>query len=115
MPSPPRGFTLIELLVALVLVECGLLAVAGTAAAIVRAAESGRARAAAVRAGTDRLETLGAGPCVAAAGSATGDRGIREEWVVEVLPNGTRDIRDSVVFLAGGLPHAVALRTRAPC
>jgi prepilin-type N-terminal cleavage/methylation domain-containing protein len=113
--STRRGFTLIELLVALVLIQVGLLALAGTRALVVRAAESGRARALATQVGVDRLETLSARTCIVGSGTAFDAHDIRERWVVSRLGNGTREIADSVTFVVGGAEHSFVLRTRTLC
>jgi hypothetical protein len=43
------------------------------------------------------------------------ESGITERWTVDVRLNGTRELRDSVTFVAMGSMHAIALRTRLPC
>lgn len=115
-PRPRRrlGFTLVELLVALLLVEVGLLSLTGTTLVLIRERSAMRARAAAIRAASNRLEILAAGPCEAASGAAIGPSTIREMWDVQLVPNAVRELRDSVVYGADSA-HAIVLRTRLPC
>ena len=115
-PRPRRclGFTLVELLVALLLVEVGLLSLTGTTLVLIRERSAMRARAAAIRAASNRLEILAAGPCEAASGAAIGPSTIREMWDVQLVPNAVRELRDSVVYGADS-GHAIVLRTRLPC
>jgi type II secretory pathway pseudopilin PulG len=109
------GFTLIELLVAVVLIEIGLLALVATGASLVRQTTTTRARLAAVNAAANRLQLLGASPCTTTSGIGEGPSGITERWSADVQPNGTRELRDSVIFVAMGSTHAISLRTRLPC
>jgi prepilin-type N-terminal cleavage/methylation domain-containing protein len=114
--APPRsGFTLIELLVAIVLIEIGLLALVATGASLVRQTTTTRARLAAINVAANRLQLLGAASCVPTSGMGNGPSGIIERWTADVQPNGTRELRDSVTFLAMGSTHAIVLRTRLPC
>jgi prepilin-type N-terminal cleavage/methylation domain-containing protein len=111
---PRRGFTLIELLVAVVLIEMGLLALVASGASLARQATTTRARATAINAAANRLALLGATPCTSMTGTSN-QPGIVERWSADVQSNGTRELRDSVVFLAMGSTHTVVLRTRLPC
>ena len=115
-PRPRRllAFTLVELLVSLLLFEVGLLSLTGTTLVLIRERSAVRARAAAIRAASNRLQILAAGPCEAASGAAIGPTTIREMWDVRLVPNAVRDLRDSVVFGADS-GHAIVLRTRLPC
>jgi Tfp pilus assembly protein PilV len=115
-PGRPRGgFTLIELLVAVVLIEIGLLALVATGASLVRQTTTTRARFAAINVAANRLQLLGATMCATTSGTTNGPSGVIERWSADVQPNGTRELRDSVTFVAMGSTHAVALRTRLPC
>jgi prepilin-type N-terminal cleavage/methylation domain-containing protein len=117
-PRPRHGFTLVELLVALVLIDVGLLALTGTTAVLIRERSAVRAQTAAIRAASNRLQLLAAGPCEAASGTVTGAvtgaSAIREIWDVLLVPNAVRELRDSVVYGADSA-HAIVLRTRLPC
>src|SRR5207249_8651152 len=107
-----RGFTLVELLVSILLIDLGLLALVAGSAVIVREVGDAHARSAAVHAAIDRLESAGAGPCVAAAGDADGPHGMHEHWTVTPLPNRTHEIVDSVTYPYAGTERRVVLRTR---
>lgn len=109
------AFTLIELLAAVVLIEMGLLALVATGATLVRQTTTTRARLAAVNAAANRLQLLGALPCTTTIGSGSGPSGVVERWSADLLPNATRELRDSVTFVAMGSTHAIVLRTRLPC
>lgn len=108
------GFSLIELLVALIIIQVGLLALAGTTLVLVRRRTEHRARVAAIRAASNRLEWLGAGPCQSTTGSAHPAAQVLERWSVQLGANGTRELTDSVTFGPADV-RAVVLRTRLPC
>lgn len=112
---PRSGFTLIELLVAVVLIEIGLLALVATGASLVRQTISTRARFTAITVAANRLQLLGATPCVNASGVSAGPSGVVERWSGTVQSNATRELRDSVSFIAMGSTHAIVLRTRLSC
>jgi prepilin-type N-terminal cleavage/methylation domain-containing protein len=110
-----RGFTLIEVLIAVVLIDVGLLALVAGSTIIVAQTNELRVRSAATRAAGNRLQQLGAAPCVPATGSAVGPRDLQEHWEVLLHGNETRQVNDSVTFRAGGRPAWIVLRTRFPC
>src|SRR4051812_16801561 len=108
-----QGFTLVELLVTVVLVNAGLLAVAGATALLVRRHTDLRMRVTALTLASNRLRLLGAGACAAAAG--TGAVGpFAESWSVE-KGGGARSLRDSVAYKQSGITRAVVLSTSLPC
>jgi Tfp pilus assembly protein PilV len=109
------GFTLVELLVAVVLIEMGLLALVATGATLARQTTTTRARLAAINAAANRLQLLGAISCATTSGTSAGPSSLIEHWWADVQPNGTRELRDSVSFVAMGSTHAIVLRTRLPC
>jgi len=108
-----RGFTLAEVLLAIILIDVGLLALAGSGAVVVRRTNAIRLRNAALRAAANRLQQL-SGPCAAAAGVAISADGIREQWTLVRL-DGAIDARDSVSFADGATTHSIVLQTRLPC
>lgn len=111
---PRRGFSLIEVVFAVVLIDIGLLALVAASATLVRLAGDLRARDAALRVATDRLQLLGATPCTSQSGSATSAR-IHEAWTASAPRNGVRDLRDSVVFVTTRGTGTFVLRTRLTC
>jgi len=110
-----RGFTLAEVLLAVILINVGLLALVAGSAVLVRQTNVLRLRNAALRAATNRLEQLGAAPCSSTSGVVTGIAGIREDWSISTPMTGVSDVRDSVTFAIGVVPHSVVLQTRLPC
>jgi len=111
-----RGFSLVELLVALIIVDVGLLALVGTTVVLVRERTELRARSAAIRAASARLEWLGAGPCRPTSGSTAASWQPAEQWSVELTANATRELTDSVTFGVGGDgAHVIVVHSRLPC
>lgn len=116
MPFSARpGFTLVELLVALILVTCGLLALAVNTGVIMREVGSATTRRAAVGLLSSRLERLSSMPCGSdSAGEAASALGVREWW--STTPgSGTRLIRDSAEFLEAGRTRHLTIETRVVC
>src|SRR5215213_8241566 len=109
------GFTLIEVLIAVLLLDIGLLALAGACAVLIRHTALARSRATALQLATNRLETLASGECMAASGVVVGAWGFRESWSVRLVPIGAREIGDSVSFTVQGISRSIVLRTRLPC
>ena len=93
----------------------GLLSLVATGASLARQTTTTRARFAAINAAANRLQLLGAMPCATTNGTSTGPSSIVERWAADIQPNGTRDLRDSVTFVAMGSTHAIVLRTRLTC
>lgn len=111
-----RGFTLIELLVALVLLDVGLLALVGMAAAISRDSHAIDGAAQATLVAASRLERLISAPCkddyAAAEHPATG---VSESFGESRLPNATRALWDSVVVTTSRGARTTVLVTKARC
>jgi type II secretory pathway pseudopilin PulG len=111
-----RGFTLVELLVALLLFDCALLAFAGDAALLTRAAGVARRRAIAAAAAGSTIEQLRAIDCpVPGAGQRLVAPGVSESWSVAADVDSVRRLRDSVAY--GGLsgPAAYVLQSAVTC
>jgi prepilin-type N-terminal cleavage/methylation domain-containing protein len=117
--SPRRtrsGFTLIELLVALVLLDVGLLALAGASAAASRVVRGARSDAGEVEVSSARLERLLSSPCGAAvAGASRPAPGLAEWWADTPAPNGTRLLSDSIVQSTSRGPRILALHGAGRC
>jgi Tfp pilus assembly protein PilV len=109
------GFTLVELLVAVLLIDVGVLAMVSGTAMIARRQVEMRVRIAAAQTAANRIQRLIAGPCIAAAGSATVQRGIVERWNTSLLADTQRDLRDSVSYIVNGIERSVVIRARAAC
>jgi Tfp pilus assembly protein PilV len=112
-----NGFTLAELLVALLLLDCALLALVSTSAAITRWLGAAGAAAHAAAATIARVERLASQSCAAAtAGSTVDARGMREWWTVRIDDNGTRLLTDSAEYPSGrGTRRIAAASTRMLC
>jgi len=110
------GFTLIELLVALVLLDLGLLALAGASAAASRVGLGARRDARALEVSSARLERLVSSPC---GGTATGASrpapDLAEWWTDTPGPNGTRQVSDSVVQSTSRGPRVLVLHGAGRC
>jgi Tfp pilus assembly protein PilV len=113
-PRARTGFTLVELLVAVVLIDVGLLALAGTTAVLVRRSTELRARSQATALAANRLQTLSITACQPRAGTAA-SANFAEHWAEFAASTTTRELRDSVTFTAYGAQHAVVLATKLPC
>ena len=110
------GFSLIELLIALVLLECGLLALVGVAAASTREADSARRDAAAISVASARLERTASLSCRGSnSGVSPAGPGLTESYMEIVGPNGTRVVSDSVVVVTTRGPRVTVLRIGARC
>ncbi len=116
-PSPARrGFTLIELLVALLLLDVGLLALVGFAAALYRDGTDTRALARAWSIASARVERMASVPCGSVtAGSATSAAGVSEWFAEAFTPNETRTLADSVRVATSRGVVVATLRTAARC
>lgn len=116
---PPRlrpGFTLVELLVALLLFDCALLALVGSAALVVRQTGAASRRAMAQLVTENRLARLDAGPCPSPqAGASEPAPGLHERWLVVALDSATRLIDDSVAVDLPGHQAGVAVHAARWC
>lgn len=110
-----RGFTLVEVIVAVVVIHVGLLSLVAGSAVLIRRTTQVRAEVAALQTASNRLEALGAGSCVALAGSSVTSPSLREDWTAELRPTGLRELRDSVTYTMRGRARSVVVRTRLPC
>ncbi|HKW48094.1 MAG TPA: prepilin-type N-terminal cleavage/methylation domain-containing protein [Gemmatimonadaceae bacterium] len=110
------GFSLIELLVALVLLEVGLLALVGMAAASTRDANISRRESAALSIAVARLERTASLPCQGTnSGVSPAGSGVIEWYTETVLPNDTRVITDSVIIMTTRGSRTTVLRMGARC
>ncbi len=115
-PRPRRAFTLIELLVALVLLDCGLLAIVGCGAVIARATRTSTARTEAIAAAQSRVEQLVASICDGGTTGSLQTNRWRETWsVARDIAGKTREIRVSIDYGDGALRRSLTFHSRAPC
>jgi prepilin-type N-terminal cleavage/methylation domain-containing protein len=111
-----RGFTLIELLVALLLLDVGLLALVGFAAALYRDGGDTRASARAGAIASARIERMASLSCGGpSAGTAALARDISEWFTEAAAPNDTRLLADSVRVVTSRGVQVANLRTLARC
>ena len=111
-----RGFTLIELLVALLLLDVGLLALVGFAAALYRDGNDTRSLARAWAVASARVERMASAPCGSLANGSVTSAGGASEWFAEALtPNETRTLADSVRVATSRGVVIATLRTVARC
>jgi hypothetical protein len=82
---------------------------------LVRRTTETRGEAAALEAASNRLETLAAGHCAAAVGTATGSLGLREAWSAQLISPTTLRVRDSVSFGVPPRRRAIVLRMGVAC
>src|SRR5437762_2273752 len=91
-----RGFALAEVVVALAMLAVGLLALAGSTAALLRADSAARATAGAAGLIADRVERVTAAACGAAGGTRL-DRAYEERWQTVAADDGYTLV-DSVAY-----------------
>lgn len=111
-----RGFTLLELLVALVLLDLGLIALAGASAAVsrVQVAAAGDTRAQELASAT--VERIMSSPCGGApAGSNRPAVDIQEWWTDDRMPNDVRLASDSLVVTTARGNRTVVIHSAGRC
>ena len=114
MLSLRRGFTLAELLVAVLLLDVGVLALAGASTVAVRRQADARRDTEARRTAANRLERLMAAPCGAVTGDSTTSAGFSEHWWVR-RDRARSEIGDSLEWSVRGARHRVVMRTAGEC
>ena len=110
-----RGITVVEVLVALLLVACGLLAIAGSSALAVRAATSASRERLAVRLADRRLARLSASECASAIAGTDSAAGMRERWWKADSMGGVASVEASVEWQAGARRRVLTLRSALVC
>ncbi|GAC1682997.1 MAG: hypothetical protein NVS9B3_00780 [Gemmatimonadaceae bacterium] len=84
-----RGFTIVEVVVAIFILTAGLLALAGTSAAVVRMVGGAGQQALAAAAAQTRFELLrSTGSCSSIASGSATSRGISESWTATAVTGG---------------------------
>lgn len=109
-----RGFTLIELMVTIVILTLGLLALAGTSAAVTRQIGGGAQMALAASTAQARFERLRSEDCVTLTGGTATTRGITEVWTASNQPRVVQ-VTDTVKFTTARGQRSHAYVTLIPC
>lgn len=111
-----RGTTLIELIVSLMILSTGVLALASTAAVILRQMGGAHTQSLVAHAAHSRFERMRASsPCTSlAGGSATVPNTLTETWQVSALTRAIA-VRDSIAFVVRGEPKHQIFVTIIPC
>lgn len=109
------GMTLIELIVSIMILSTGVLALAGTAAVVLRQMSGAQIQSLVSRTAHTRFEQMRAEPCGGlAGGSATSILSISETWSATPLGRAVA-VRDSVAYLVRGEPRHQIFVTMIPC
>lgn len=110
------GTTLIELMVSIMILSTGVLALASTAAVILRQMGGAHTQSIVAHTAHSRFEQMRASsPCTSlASGTATWPDGITETWTVAALTRAV-GVRDSVAYLVRGEPRFQVFVTIIPC
>ena len=109
-----RGFTLVELMIAVVLLSVGMLALAGSAAMVVRSMTTATMRTRAATLAASRLDELRSGGCGLIAAGSVKERGVTLAWTVTPMPKGVV-IDMTAVYLTGHGKRSVATRNVIAC
>ena len=111
------GLTLAEVVVALVLLQCGALALVAASAAAVRVVAAAEAQERATLAARDRLEQLALRACSTTQleTSADSSPGLRERWAVSPVRGGVRLAVDTVEYFDRDMTRALVLERLVLC
>jgi prepilin-type N-terminal cleavage/methylation domain-containing protein len=115
---PRRGFALPELIVAMVMMSVGILALASTAAGVMKQMRSGNQRALAAVVAQSRLERLRSVQCSNLSTNSATTRGLNERWTIGALMAGGRAIavKESVSYVPrAGKTSALVITGLVPC
>ena len=113
-----RGFALPELIVAMVILTVGILALASTAAGVMRQMRSGNQRALAAIVAQSRLEGMRSLQCANLSSSSATTRGLQENWTIGAMMAGGRAIavKESVTYVpAAGKKSTLVITGLVPC
>jgi type IV pilus modification protein PilV len=113
-PASRAGFTIVEVLVAILILSVGMLALAGTAAVVVRQTGSAARQTMAAAHAQSRFEQLRASPCAAMAGGADTLRGIVTAWTVTPVVR-ANDVTVTVTWPVSGGTRSRSYRSLVPC
>jgi len=115
----PPGFSLVDLTVGILVLEVGVLALAGTAGAVVRLTVQGGREGGASLVAASRLEELRVSACAAGAGSPVASGGAvagpyEERWTV-AADGSARVIQVAVSYLGGRGTRTALFETVVEC
>lgn len=117
-PRSRRGFALPELIVAMVILTVGILALASTAAGVMKQMRSGNQRALAAVVAQSRLERMRSLQCGNLSTSSATTRGLQENWTIGAMTAGGRAIavKESVTYVpAAGKKSTLVITGLVPC
>lgn len=112
-----RGFSLVEVIVAVFVLDVGVLALTGTAAAVARMTAAGNRSGGSSLTANARLDALRAGACALTAGGESGDAltgRYRERWTVAAA-GVLRTIRLTVAYADGPADRTDVYETAVAC
>ena len=113
-----RGFALPELIVAMVILTVGILALASTAAGVMKQMRSGNQRALAAVVAQSRLEGMRSLQCANLSSSSATTRGLREKWTIGAMMAGGRAVavKESVTYVPrAGKTSTLVITGLVPC
>jgi prepilin-type N-terminal cleavage/methylation domain-containing protein len=118
-PSQSRGgFALPELIVAMVILAVGILALASTAAGVMKQMRSGNQRALAAIVAQSRMETMRSLQCANLSSNSATTRGLKENWTIGATMNNGRvvAVKESVTYiLRPGATSSLVITGFVPC
>lgn len=113
-----RGFALPELIVAMVILTVGILALASTAAGVMKQMRSGNQRALAAVVAQSRLEAMRSLQCSNLSSSSATTRGLQEKWTIGAMMAGGRAVavKESVTYVPrAGRTSTLVITGLVPC
>ncbi len=117
-PRPRHGFALPELIVSMVILSIGILALASTAAGVMKQMRAGNQRALAAVVAQSRLERLRSVQCANLSTSNATTRGLSEKWTIGSMMAGGRAIavKESVTYVPRvGRTSSLVISGWVPC
>jgi prepilin-type N-terminal cleavage/methylation domain-containing protein len=115
---PRRGFALPELIVAMVILTVGILALASTAAGVMKQMRSGNQRALAAIVAQSRLEGMRSLQCANLSSSSATTRGLKENWTIGAMMAGGRAVavKESITYVPrAGKTSTLVITGLVPC
>ena len=110
-----RGFTLVELMVAIMIMNVGVLGLAGAAALVTRQMGAAKRQAVATQVAQSRLEWFHAVPCASLRDSSTVTRGVSESWRKTNLTKAVRVVTNVQYLSLSRKTSSQSFTTIVPC